>query len=203
MSATKIRQPFAASFAVLVLLSAYLGLSTQKIPQYGHSDKGLHFITFFLLTLTFYWIFEISRRRALHLSLLVCTAGLGVGSELLQGLLPNDRNFDVFDILANAVGSGLALALCSWYHTRMIERKRKNRHYDIVSGEEPDMELGEGGYDQHEQEASRSMELADTPKETDVDVTNELDNWDENAEDWDDDTTSAPDSGVQGKKRTD
>lgn len=41
-----------ASFAVLVLASAYLGLSTQKIPQYGQSDKGLHFITFFLLTVS-------------------------------------------------------------------------------------------------------------------------------------------------------
>lgn len=39
-----------ASFAVLVLASAYLGLSTQKLPQYGQSDKGLHLITFFLLT---------------------------------------------------------------------------------------------------------------------------------------------------------
>lgn len=35
---------------MLLLASAYLGLSTQKIPQYGQSDKGLHFITFFLLT---------------------------------------------------------------------------------------------------------------------------------------------------------
>jgi len=35
---------------VLSLAAAYLGLSTQKLPQYGQSDKGLHFITFFLLT---------------------------------------------------------------------------------------------------------------------------------------------------------
>lgn len=39
-----------ATFAVLVLASAYLGLSTQRLPQYGQSDKGLHLITFFLLT---------------------------------------------------------------------------------------------------------------------------------------------------------
>lgn len=39
-----------AAFALLLLAAAYLGLSTQKIPSYGQSDKGLHFITFFLLT---------------------------------------------------------------------------------------------------------------------------------------------------------
>lgn len=37
---------------MLLLVSAYLGLSTQKIPQYGQSDKGLHFIAFFLLTVS-------------------------------------------------------------------------------------------------------------------------------------------------------
>ncbi|KAI7050972.1 hypothetical protein KC352_g45716, partial [Hortaea werneckii] len=101
MPSVQIRQPFAASFALLILASAYLGLSTQKIPQYGQSDKGLHFVTFFLLTLTFYWIIETSRRRVVHLTLLVCTAGLGIGSEFVQAFLPNGRDFDPYDILAN------------------------------------------------------------------------------------------------------
>lgn len=39
-----------AGFVTLLLAAAYLGLSTQKIPQYGQSDKGLHLLTFFLLT---------------------------------------------------------------------------------------------------------------------------------------------------------
>jgi hypothetical protein len=50
MSTIRIRKPIAGAFIALVLLSAYLGLTTNKIPQYGHSDKGLHFVTFFLLT---------------------------------------------------------------------------------------------------------------------------------------------------------
>ena len=39
-----------AAFALLLLSAAYLGLTNPKIPQYGQSDKGLHFITFFLIT---------------------------------------------------------------------------------------------------------------------------------------------------------
>lgn len=249
-----------ASFALLILASAYLGLSTQKIPQYGQSDKGLHFVTFFLLTvrlfetvtispvlethatipgqeltdarkqLTFYWILETSRRRVVHLTLLVCTAGLGIGSEFVQAFLPNGRDFDPYDILANVVGSALALGLCSWYHKRMLERRRKNKHYDIVPGEEGDLEgeegrerdveLGEGvgaGHNLQEQETgtvpanANGQTSAGAEQAKSTNVTEELDNWDENEEDWDDDevngesktTTSNSEAGPETKKRTD
>lgn len=86
-----------AGFAVLLIASAYLGLSNTKLPSYKQSDKGLHFITFFLLTLCFYWILETNRRRNLQLTLFVCPVVLGVGSEIAQGLLPVsvcwDRHF--------------------------------------------------------------------------------------------------------------
>ncbi|KAI7372309.1 hypothetical protein KC336_g20680 [Hortaea werneckii] len=230
MPSVQIRQPFAASFALLVLASAYLGLSTQKIPQYGQSDKGLHFVTFFLLTLTFYWIIETSRRRVVHLTLLVCTAGLGIGSEFVQAFLPNGRDFDPYDILANVVGSALALGLCSWYHKRMLERRRKNKHYDIVPGEdgdlegeegrERDVELGEGvgaGHDLQEQETgtvpanANGQTGAGAEQAKGTNVTEELDNWDENEEDWDDDeangesktTPSNNEAGPETKTRTD
>jgi len=214
MSSLHIRKPIAACFAVLVLASAYLGLSTQKLPQYGQSDKGLHLITFFLLTLSFYWIFELPRRRCIHLTLIACTAGLGIGSEVVQGLLPNGRDFDPYDILANVVGSALSLSLCSWYHRRMLERKRKNKHYDIVPGdelaegdEERDVELGEVGVGA--QETGIVHEQAGAGAAPTVDVTRELDEWDENAEDWEEDGGDASkgaasvSEGDDTKKRTD
>ncbi|TKA28006.1 hypothetical protein B0A50_04072 [Salinomyces thailandicus] len=226
-----IRKPFAASFAILLLASAYLGLSTQKIPQYGQSDKGLHFVTFLLLTLTFYWILETSRRRVIHLTLLVCTAGLCIGSEFVQAFLPNGRDFDPYDILANVTGSALALSLCSWYHKRMLERKRQNKHYDIVPGDEGgleddegrerDVELGEGvgaGHSLREQETgtvsadAHNQAGAGAEQAVGTNITEELDNWDENAEDWDDEEvsgegkktpTSSNEDTPETKKRTD
>ena len=78
----------------------------MTIPTIKQSDKVLHFITFFLLTVSspvveqvsvassyvlqicFYWILETNRRRNLQLTIFVCTVVLGVGSEILQGLLP-------------------------------------------------------------------------------------------------------------------
>ncbi|KAK7923432.1 hypothetical protein PG985_007503 [Apiospora marii] len=138
-----IRLPFAGVFFLLCLLAGYVGLSSLQLNYYVN-DKVLHLFTFFLLTVVFYWIVDTNRRRTLHLTLVVCTAILGVGSEFLQGFLPNGRVFDLYDIVANVVGSLAGLALCNWYHKRMLERKRSRRAYNAVPGEDvEDVELGE------------------------------------------------------------
>lgn len=78
------------------------------------------------------------------MTLLVVTFGLGLGSEALQGLLPNGRQFDPLDIAANVVGSLLALGLCTLYHKRMLDRRRRAKGYSTVpqDGEGDDLELG-------------------------------------------------------------
>ncbi|KFY19693.1 hypothetical protein V491_04282, partial [Pseudogymnoascus sp. VKM F-3775] len=131
----------------LLTLCFYWILDTSSLQLALHiNDKALHFLTFFLLTLCFYWILDTSRRRTLNLTLSVCTALLGVGSEFLQAILPNGRDFDAYDILANVVGSLAAVGLSTWYHKRMVERKRLRKNYSAVPGEDGDMdlELGEG-----------------------------------------------------------
>ena len=100
----------------------------------------------------------------------------------------------------------------------MLERKRKNKHYDIVPGEEPaedeerDVELGtvreqETGSVPIDANGSAAQADAGAAK---TDVTQELDNWDENAEDWDDEPSTsdgkaagAVEEGGDTKKRVD
>jgi len=178
----RIRLPFAGAFLLLLLVSGYLGLSSLQL---GHiiNDKVLHGLTFFILTTVFYWIADTTRRRNLNFTLLVCTAVLGVGSEFLQGALPNGRDFNVYDILANVIGSLAALALCSWYHKRMLERKRQAKQYQVVPGsEEHDLELGEGVGAQE----SGVVDPATAPATRSLEE--EVDNWDETVEDaWEED----------------
>jgi VanZ family protein len=78
------------AFVALIFISAAAGFSPPdyKVPSYKQSDKVLHFTAFFLITLTFYWILETSRRKVLQLTFTVCTLGLGCVSEVVQGLLP-------------------------------------------------------------------------------------------------------------------
>lgn len=132
-------------FFLLLLIAGYAGLSSLHFDAYVN-DKVLHLLTFFLLTVAFYWILDTNRRRTLNLTLFVCTICLGAGSEFVQGFLPNDRDFDPFDIVANIVGSLAGLGLCSWYHKRMMDRKRQRRQYNAVPGDDTgeDIELGEG-----------------------------------------------------------
>ncbi|KAF2433833.1 hypothetical protein EJ08DRAFT_569932, partial [Tothia fuscella] len=172
-------------FGILICASAYLGLAPplEGIPTYKQSDKVLHFVTFFLLTLCFYWIIETNRRRNLQLTAFVCTFVLGVGSEVAQGLLPNGRDFDPYDILANVLGSAPALLISTWYHKRMLERKRLSKSYTLVPGEgsddDMDLELGEGiGAQEDGIVGANGGPSAQTLEQ-------EVDNWDENAEDWD------------------
>lgn len=47
------------------------------------------------------------------------------------------RAFDIFDILANLIGSGLGILLCIWYHKRMLDRRRLARStYQPVAEDE-------------------------------------------------------------------
>lgn len=180
------------AFVFLLLAAGYAGLTALQVDAVVN-DKVLHFVTFFLLTTFFYWILDTSRRRNLNLTLVICTGVLGVGSEILQGFLPNGRTFDFYDILANVVGSLGALALSSWYHMRMLERKRLAKSYQAVPGEEDaDLELGEGVGAQES-----GTTIADLPAPQTLDE--EIDNWDENTEDaWDDDEHATGTDSVEG-----
>lgn len=117
-------------------------MTSVQVPQVN--DKALHFVTFFILTLTFYWILDTTRRRALNFTILFVTVGLGIGSGALQTFLPSGPPFDPIDIAANIVGSLLALGLSTFYHKRMLDRRRKAKGYGVVpqDGEDGDLEMG-------------------------------------------------------------
>lgn len=182
-------------------MAGYAGLSSLQLDSttLPVNDKVLHLLTFFALTVAFYWVVDTSRRRTLHLTLLVCTAGLGVGSEVLQAVLPNGRAFDLYDVVANLVGSAVGVALCAWYHKRMLERKRLRKYSAVpggegVGGEEEDLELGEGpgigGAGGRQEGGHEEGVTADVGggQQRGTTLEEEVDNWDENAVDpWDDD----------------
>lgn len=135
----------------------------------------------------------------IHITLVVCTLLLGVGSEVAQGLLPNDREFDAWDVLANVIGSLAALGLASAYHRRAAERRRRAK-YSALTGdglEGDDLELGEGANGQLGRPNTDDQETGVVPRT----VEEELDNWDENVPDeaWDEDdevTTSGQNTKV-------
>lgn len=75
-------------------------------------------------------------------------------------LMVQTRHFDPFDILANLIGSAGALILCTWYHKRMLERKRQTRKYQPVpTGEDAGIDADVGaGEEMEDLEAGRVEE---------------------------------------------
>jgi len=102
----------------------------------------------------------------------VCTLVGGVGSEFVQSKVsvrfPNNctrffnnshyqrisqnREFDPLEIVSNLLGSGLGLLMCTWYHRRMLERKRLTKLYQPVSTE-GDVEFENDGEELQDLEA--------------------------------------------------
>jgi TATA-binding protein-associated factor Taf7 len=105
----------------------------------------------------------------------------------------NGREFDPYDIVANLLGAAVAIGACTWYHKRMLDRKRQARQYNLVSGEE-DVELGEGASDHERQESGVTGTRAQTLEE-------EVDNWDEN--NWEDDEPTATEGSGEAPEASD
>ena len=100
----------------------------------------------------------------------------------------------------------------------MLERRRKNKHYDIVPGDD-DGELDDGNGGERDVELGRVGEqetgvLSGDALQAGAGATNvseELDNWDENAEDWEEEEPSTasgegaktPSTDDEPKKRND
>ncbi|KAJ9620977.1 hypothetical protein H2203_007564 [Taxawa tesnikishii (nom. ined.)] len=88
----------------------------------------------------------------------------------------------------------LMTSLRIWYHKRMLERRRAAKNYHVVPGDEVDderdLELGET-HGEHESQGEQETSVIPAGQ---TNVTEELDNWDENADDWDDAEPATTDS---------
>ncbi|KAK9478526.1 hypothetical protein V1514DRAFT_330919 [Lipomyces japonicus] len=132
-----IRKPFAAALILLLFGTAYLGFAPLQLPN----DKLLHFVVFFIITTVFYWVVDTTRRRLINATVVVCILFGGIGSEFVQSFVPS-RIFDVYDIIANIAGSTAALLISTWYHKRLLDRKRATKYFALHS-QETDLEAAE------------------------------------------------------------
>ena len=74
------------------------------------SDKLMHFTAYFLMMVWFAGLYP----RAKHLHVGGALLFLGISLDILQGTATQTRNFELLDIVADAVGIAAALALAFW-----------------------------------------------------------------------------------------
>lgn len=88
-----------------LLIAAYLGFGEVHFEH----DKVVHFVTFFILTLELWFLWDrLSARFASFLLVLLAA----VISEFVQNTVNPNRIFDIYDIYANVAGLTLAFTIC-------------------------------------------------------------------------------------------
>ncbi|SPC62510.1 uncharacterized protein UHOD_04310 [Ustilago sp. UG-2017b] len=147
-------RPFILLLTIFVLiLLGLLGFHPSASLLLSINDKLLHFVCFFLATALFYLIWDVDeparssylwRNASLILTLITCFVVGGVGSEIVQGMLPY-KVFQLGDIVANLLGAGGGLFFAWHGEKRWRARRELERLYAPLDSEEyGDLDLEEG-----------------------------------------------------------
>lgn len=103
-----------SSFYSLVLASLSLIKLNDTLPPIKNSDKLYHVIAYFIfMTLwyyTFLYRFKLKKTKALVIAF-IASISFGVIMEILQGVLTENRQSDINDVVANTIGAILALLM--------------------------------------------------------------------------------------------
>jgi VanZ family protein len=87
-------------------------------------DKLGHFLLFFTWTFIFgLFMFSLKHKKASLLLIFIIGAGFGVTIEIMQGIMPFNRNPNVYDAIADIAGSLTATILLYFVKERLYFRK--------------------------------------------------------------------------------
>lgn len=88
------------------------------------NDKTVHFIFYFVFTLLWYFALEKKIKKG-SLKFVIVGAAIiyGIIIEVLQGVLTQDRQADIYDALANSGGAIVALLVIFWLNIKTFEKK--------------------------------------------------------------------------------
>ena len=93
----------------ILIVATIVGSLGPSLPQMGvrMSDKFLHFLGYFGLTLWFAGLYPRSRLWVIGLAFFC----LGASLEVMQGTLTRNREMDVHDLMMNTLGIATAVAV--------------------------------------------------------------------------------------------
>ncbi|SPO25450.1 uncharacterized protein UTRI_03130_B [Ustilago trichophora] len=133
----RIRPAFVILNILDLIFLGILGFHPRGQTWIRINDKILHFVCFFLATAMFYMIWDVDeparasylwRNASLILTAITCFLVGGIGSEIVQSLLPY-KEFQIGDIVANLLGSSLGLFFSYHLEKRYRARRELERLY--------------------------------------------------------------------------
>ena len=112
---------FTIFFTLLVIIISLVPLPELPLKNFNLNDKLMHLLTYFLLCTS--WIrFGYIESKVLDSKYIYFVIIIAVFTEILQGILPINRHFEILDILANLLGIFMSLSLSYLY----IFKNKKN-----------------------------------------------------------------------------
>jgi len=97
----------------LIICVSLIPIPKFPFPEFSLSDKSLHLIAYFIMSVM--WLrlgfLESNKIKWNYFSLVLFTALI---TEILQGILPIGRYFEIADMVANCIGILLGLLLTSF-----------------------------------------------------------------------------------------
>lgn len=169
----RIRPAFVVLNVLDLIFLGVLGFHPSGQAWIRLNDKVLHFICFFFATALFYMIWDVDesargswlwRNASLILTFATCFIVGGIGSEIVQSLLPY-KQFQLGDIIANLFGSSLGLFFS--YHIELSYRARREieRLYAPLDIEDyGDLDDEEGSEDNTASANKRPKPARDEPR---------------------------------------
>ncbi|KAJ9479066.1 hypothetical protein PHBOTO_002555 [Pseudozyma hubeiensis] len=133
----RIRPAFVLLNVLDLIFLGVLGFHPRGQTWIRINDKILHFVCFFLATAMFYMIWDVDeparasaiwRNASLFLTGVTCFLVGGIGSEIVQSLLPY-KVFQIGDIVANLLGSSLGLFFSYHLEKRYRAKRELERLY--------------------------------------------------------------------------
>lgn len=110
--ALKLKIPFfiALAYTVAVGFASLAPVEHLPVIDFSFSDKALHAAMYFFMLIA--WVLALKNYRNLKIveiaALVFC---FGTVIEVLQGVLPFGRSFDLFDVLANVTGIFIGMVI--------------------------------------------------------------------------------------------
>ncbi|MFD1293208.1 VanZ family protein [Lutibacter holmesii] len=103
-------------FTVFITVGSLTSIPNAGVPKLTYFDKIVHTSAYFLLTTSWLIGVKISRtslKNAFSIAFLVFVYGIII--EVLQGAITNQRQADIYDVLANFIGVSTAFIVFVYF----------------------------------------------------------------------------------------
>lgn len=111
-------------WTIAITIASLVSLSNMPRVNVLGKDKTVHFLFYFVLTLT--WNFALQKKYknwALKYIIVFVVIGYGIVIEVLQEVLTKTRQADIYDVIANSAGTLVALIVIFWLKNKTFEKK--------------------------------------------------------------------------------